>query len=424
MFAICYLSAMAITLAMLITLPQKLHRTALCYGALLFGLLGFMMTPRPTLYVDTIRFFDTLDAARNYLHVSPVQAWDYLMNDQGYSATPVMGVIMYIVAIFRQNGWLTFIAATADIGAGLFLIYQRARISYLRPAMVATCFFFLAMFNFNAGVSGIRSYMACGLAVCITYYYSEKGLRPTAFIMYLPLILIHPFSFIALLLHILSQTIEKHRIIYTILCLVLLCERYLQNILFSLFEKFSSIPLFASLSYKNGQYFGESAYIELSSPFSRIRSICIFVFLLTIIIAATLNKPDINIRYLGFIIMLACFSCGSLQDEVLFSRTNMFLLFSELPLVYSLLQRNYQAVHTWKQVPTGIIGILLGSLIFLTDNLRAGIRFEYIQITWTSLVLTVLIIISAITSLTVDRQKLLMLFYTSYDEEFPDANAE
>lgn len=242
--------------------------------------------------------------------------------------------------------------------------------------------------------------------------------------MYLPLILIHPFSFIALLLHILSQTIEKHRIIYTILCLVLLCERYLQNILFSLFEKFSSIPLFASLSYKSGQYFGESAYIELSSPFSRIRSICIFVFLLTIIIAATLNKPDINIRYLGFIIMLACFSCGSLQDEVLFSRTNMFLLFSELPLVYSLLQRNYQAVHTWKQVPTGIIGILLGSLIFLTDNLRAGIRFEYIQITWTSLVLTVLIIISAITSLTVDRQKLLMLFYTSYDEEFPDANAE
>ncbi|MEK0211192.1 hypothetical protein WM019_03410 [Bifidobacterium mongoliense] len=377
---------MVITLAMLMTLPQKLHRTALCYGALLFGLLGFMMMPRPTLYVDTIRFFDTLDAARSYLHVSPVQAWDYLMNDQGYSATPVMGVIMYIVAIFRQNGWLTFIAATADIGAGFYLIHRQALVKkYSSQALVTAVFFFLSMFNFNAGVSGVRSYMACGLSVCLIYHYAQQGFKPIAAVWYLLLILIHPFASIAPFLYILSTTIKKHKIIYTIFCITLLFQQRFQDTVFRIFGQFSSIPFFASLDFKSTQYFGETAYIESSSVSSRIRDILVFSFLIVIIIESFRHEPVVNLHYTGFLIMLTSFGFGAFSDEQLFTRTTVYLLFAALPFVYSLFTRLFSISNTAKQLPIIAYVIMLDSAICLIDNLRAGVRFQYIQLSWTSL---------------------------------------
>lgn len=394
MFAVVYISAMIITTGLLCLLPKRQVRTALYCGALLFGVVGFMMVPRNSMYVDTIRFFDTLDAARNYLRVGPAQAWDYLMNDQGYASTPVMGIVMYCIAWLRHNGWLTFLAAFADIGAGFYLIYQQSlKGKYNKKALIAACLFFLSVFNFNAGVSGIRSYMVCGLSVCVTYYYSTRGFRPIAAAWYLILILIHPFGAVAPILYVMSLTIKNHRVIFFALCIVLLLQQRFQEAIFQIIGRYSSIPFFGSIAYKSTQYFGDSAYIVSSSIFSRIRDIMVFCFLLLIIVESLRHKPVVNLHYTGFLIMLVSFGAGAFLDEQLFTRNTVYILFGALPFIYSLYCRIYSTEKKSVKIPLVGFAINLGSIICLIDNMRAGIRFEEMQIDWVSLCICIIIMI-------------------------------
>lgn len=406
MFAIIYLFTMAIAMGMLYLLPNRQGRTALCCGTLLFGLVGFMMVPRSSMYVDTVRFFDTLDATRNYLRVSPVQAWDYLMDDQGYSSTPVMGVIMYCVAMLRNNGWLTFLAAMADVGSGFYLIHQQSiKHKFNKKALIIACVFFLSVFNFNAGVSGIRSYMVCGLSVCLTYYYSTRGFRPTGVIWYLVLILIHPFGVVAPVLYALSCTINNHRVIFYVLCVVLLFQRVFQDTVFQIIARYSAIPFFNSLSYKSTQYFGDSAYIVSSSIFSRIRDILVFLFMLVVIIESLRHKPVVNLHYTGFLIMLVSFGFGSFLDEQLFTRMTVYVLFGTLPFVYSLFNRIYSLERKTGNVPIVGYVINLGSMVCLIDNLRAGVKFEEVQISWMSLCILCIVMVLSVIALVIDCER-------------------
>ena len=118
MFAICYMALTFTTIAMLALLPSGKRKTVLVFSAFFFGLIGFMMTPRANMYTDTIRFFDTLDEVRNFAVTGLGDAWRYLMDACGYNSTPVIGAIMFLISLQPENGFLTLLAATVDIGAG------------------------------------------------------------------------------------------------------------------------------------------------------------------------------------------------------------------------------------------------------------------------------------------------------------------
>lgn len=137
MFAICYIALTLTTIAMLALLPSGKRKTVLVFSALFFGLIGFMMTPRANMYTDTVRFFDTLDEVRNFAVTGLGDAWRYLMDTCGYNSTPVIGAIMFLISLQPENGFLTLLAATVDIGAGFYLCFKQSNNGMNKRSLVA-----------------------------------------------------------------------------------------------------------------------------------------------------------------------------------------------------------------------------------------------------------------------------------------------
>lgn len=387
MYAICYLSAMVFTVVLLSLFGRKYGGIALFFASLLFGLIGFCMVPKPDVYVDTIRFFGTLDVTRAMNLWSPQQGWSYVMDDSGYNAVPVMGVIMYLLSLQSQNGWLTFMAASVDVGAGFIILYA---VSKRRgdTALAISALAFLALFNFNAAVSGVRNYMAGSLAMVICYLTSKKSLWYS--LLFVPLILIHPFATIIAFIYIFSIAIIKHKVVFAVLCGGLFLQSFLQKFLFAIFEKLSFIPFFASLSFKSNQYFGEGSYIELASIFSYIRSLLLFA-LYALIVIVCLWGNELS-RYDGVCIMLLSLGAGAIQDQALFSRITGIMLFAVLPMLYNLIvsgmrQLKHSRISLWFFV------VLIAITIVFVDNIRAGISFQNIQISVYSILLLMFIFV-------------------------------
>ena len=372
MFAICYTALTLTTIAMLALLPSGKRKTVLVFSALFFGLIGFMMTPRANMYTDTVRFFDTLDEVRSFAATGLEDAWRYLMDTCGYNSTPVIGAIMFLISLQPENGFLTLLAATVDIGAGFYLCFKQSNNGMNKRSLIAGVICFLCLFNFNAGVSGIRNYMAGFLAICVAYHFSDRFNIPSL-LLYLPLILIHPFAAM------------KHNAVFALCCIPLLLQRYIQESVFSLFSKFSSIPFFASLSFKSTQYFGEGAYIVSASIFSRARDLLLFVFYLFILFCVLKRKTNLSRHYIGLSIMMSCFTAGSLADEQLFSRSVSMLMLMLIPFICELFSKEI----TKEKVSLPIALVCLGTIVIFVDNLRAGVRFQNIVFSWTSIVLIV-----------------------------------
>lgn len=384
MFAICYMALTFATIAMLALLPAGKRKTVLVFSAFFFGLIGFMMTPRASVFVDTVRFFDTLDTTRSFAATGLGDAWHYLMDVCGYNSTPVIGIIIFLISLQPENGFLTLLAATVDIGAGFYLCFKQSNNGMNKRSLIAGVICFLCLFNFNAGVSGIRNYMAGFLAICVAYHFSD-GFNIPSLLLYLPLILIHPFAAMIPLLYIMSATYRKHNVVFALCCIPLLLQHYIQESVFSLFLKFSSIPFFASLSFKSTQYFGEGAYIVSASIFSRARSLLLFVFYLFILFCVLKRKTNLSRHYIGLSIMMSCFTAGSLADEALFSRSVSMLMLMLIPFICELFSKEVRK----ERVSLPIAMVCLGTIAIFVDNLRAGVRFQNIVFSWASLVLIV-----------------------------------
>lgn len=291
---------------------------------------------------------------------------------------------MFLISMQPENGFLTLLAATVDIGAGFYLCFKQSNNGMNKRSLIAGVICFLCLFNFNAGVSGIRNFMAGFLAICVAYHFSDRFNIPSL-LLYLPLILIHPFAAMIPLLYIMSTTYKKHNVVFALCCIPLLLQHYIQESVFSLFSKFSSIPFFASLSFKSTQYFGEGAYIVSASIFSRARDLLLFVFYLFILFCVLKRKTNLSRHYIGLSIMMSCFTAGSLADEQLFSRSVSMLMLMLIPFICELFSKEI----TKEKVSLPIALVCLGTIVIFVDNLRAGVRFQNIVFSWTSIVLIV-----------------------------------
>lgn len=392
MYAIAYVLAMTCMLFLFALFGNRRKGYALLLASLGFGVVGFMMTPNPNLFVDTVRFFETLDTTRMYLDWNPSAGWRYLMDVSGYNATPVMGLIMYALAFLSQNGWLTFLASFLDIGAGLFIIYERSRHGKTLSPVVLAALVFVCLFNFNASVAGVRNTMAVFVSVGIVYYFStvrKRVLLPV--LLCIPLVLIHPFALFVPVFYVLGMSYKKCNALFIVFCIVALLQRRFQDIAFGWLDRFSNIPFFGNLSFKSDQYFGDGAYIGASSAFNTTRSLLMLVLYIAILCAALLVKSTLSHRYLGFSILMACFAVGSFGDATLFSRCSTTMLIVILPALYDLISSllDLGQRYRWSYVLLAMIGVL--SLIVLADNLRAGTRFQLIIPNYTSLCLVICI---------------------------------
>lgn len=386
MFSILYIFNLFITLLFVGTFKRKYIRCILTFSALLFGIIGLVMIPRNGTYIDTVRFFEELNGIRDQSNISLSSGWNYLMGSLGYDSVPVAGVLLWLVSLQSENGLLTFIVATLDILAGYYLVARSLRNESSKLIFCLCVAFFLFMFNFNASVSGVRNVLACSLAMCITYKISvEKKIRITYLFLYLLFILIHPFAIIVPLLYFFSRILCKNHILYYIFCVVLILQHYLQQFIFKLIATWSDIPFFSSVLFKSTQYFGQDAYIEESTSFSRFRTILIAIFLMFIIANYLLRKKTIFCEtYFAYILSFAFFTIGAFSDEILFSRCVSVLLFAILPLIPNIIRDVSDEIKLRIVKPKSVI-IFLVPIICLFDNLRSGLRFQVIVFTWFSI---------------------------------------
>ena len=122
---------------------RRKRLTVLVFSALFFGLIGFMMVPKTTVFVDTVRFFNTLDETRTFAVTDKAEAWHYLMNVRGYNSVPVIGLIIFLISLQPENGWLTFLAATVDVGAGLYICFKQSNNGKNKKTPFQEVFYFL-----------------------------------------------------------------------------------------------------------------------------------------------------------------------------------------------------------------------------------------------------------------------------------------
>lgn len=391
MFAVIYTCVVLFTLLLARAMAPSELRTVCLASALMFGILWLFALPRTGVYVDTVRFFATLDATRESCMRGLAGGWEYLMSS-GYDSTPVIGAILLFIAQLSDNRWLTFFAAFVDYAAAFFLIRQAAISKDAKKSIVFGMLFFMMVFNSNAAVNGVRNNMAGALAVCTAFHYlCKRSKRSDLFVAiacYAVLALIHPFVLLIAGIHLVVHFVYDKRVVVLLFYLVCLFWRGFQSLVINLIGSLSFIPFFSSINFKATQYFGEDAYIFQSTAFSRIRDILLFLFIaFCIIYCLVYSKVGASKRFNCFTIAYISFSAGSLPDEIMFNRCVCILVFVSLPFISSILFNLQQRdlANRW-HASLFFVMVAAAMAIVYVDNMRAGVRFEEISFSFTGLI--------------------------------------
>lgn len=400
MFAVVYIFLMLFTLLFLAAIRSKEAPIVLAGSALLFATCAFCLEPRGGgLYVDMIRFFETLDSARAAFDFGGVKfAWACLADQWNNDSTPVAGLILLLVSATSQNGWINFIAALADVGSAFYLIYKEWDKGASRSVLIISVAFFIMYFNFTSAVSGVRCTLAGSLACCVAYSGLNGGGHKVFYLLvFVPLILIHPFAASIALVYIVASLKLNKRAVFVVAAVVLVMQGFLQTYVFQFFALFPNIPFFASLSFKSTQYFGEGAYIGSDSIFSRFREIAMFVVLLLICASYFLAKKKRGLefsRYDRCVCLYLCFTAGCIMDEQLFARCTSYLLFLVLPVFCGLLgMKLVLGIQRDKNLTLLFLLLIFVGFVRLADNVRAGVRFFLVSPSaYTFLVLVVCLV--------------------------------
>ena len=388
MFALIYTSIVLLTVLFARAMASSELWTVCLTSALLFGVLWLFASPRAGVYVDTVRFFATLDATRQSCSSGLAGGWEYLMS-AGYDSTPVIGAILLFVAQLGDNRWLTFVAAFVDYAAAFFLVRQAVVSAGDRKSAIFGMLFFMLVFNSNAAVNGVRNNMAGALAVCAAYrYLNQRSGLLAAIVCYVVLALIHPFVLLIAAIHLVARYVSSRRVVATVFYLTCLLWRGFQSLIINIIGSLSFIPFFSSIQFKATQYFGEDAYIFQSTAFSRIRDILLFLFIAFCIIYCLLfGKKRISKGFQCFTVAYLSFSAGSLPDEIMFNRCVCILLFVSLPYISMIipdLQLGHRASR-WHYSLSSIL-VVAAMIIIYIDNMRAAVRFEEISLSVSGLI--------------------------------------
>ena len=212
MYAVLYAATTVLSLALLAASSRRNIWTIVLLTSLLFGVVGFCIIPRDGVYIDMIRFFDTLDSARLLGGNGIVDRWQYLMANWNYDGVPVAGIILAFCSMLDNNGWINFLAGFVDVFAGLYLVAKASTRLDSKSALVFGAAFFLVVFNYMSAVSGVRTNMASSIACCLAYRHLVEGRRGAiSYLAYIPLVLIHPFSAIVPAVDISALLSKRHR---------------------------------------------------------------------------------------------------------------------------------------------------------------------------------------------------------------------
>lgn len=395
MFALAYFCATAVSAFFIIATDLRTN-TKVWFCAFLFGLIGLLFIPKIGSNVDALKYFDVLNHLRTIPKGDLFQRWQYLNGTTittttdlmatstiSFSSTPVMGVVMLIMSYF-PNSFLLASVAFIDYFFVLKMMSLFVEKEQLSNREFAFGFIiFCCLFVFSAAVGGIRNNLVGTILgyvyLKLCYSTSSNGFHNFIWVSIISILLslVHPFSLLLYSLMIIAFFFTGHPII-RLFDVLMVSERIFQPALISLFALFGSIPFFASIVAKSGQYLGKDATIHISSTANLVRDLMrLLVFLALFIIIQRLGKHLINHKYNELMILMFCLLIGSIQDQLLFDRILLVLLPLMAPYIIMLCST----------VKTYCVGILTPSkimvylyflafniyaLICLIDNVRAG----------------------------------------------------
>lgn len=406
MFALLYLLVMAISLILLIFIRLN-SNVKIFIIASLFAIFALLVVPKDNGTLDTTKYFHYLDSLRHIRTISGIQgAWQMVNVNKitlaynaslnpapdvlSFGSVPVMGILMITMTYF-PNEFLLSLVTFCDYFFAMKIIHLSVRRNQLPERFFTyTYVIFCCLFLFSSAVTGIRNNLVGTIFIYYALNYSQKqpplwSIQTVVFLLItLALILVHPFTFILLILFIIAIFTYRNKKLSLIADLLILVQGYFRNVIFAILSPLAKFAIFSSILYKKEQYLGSGATIHISSVANYYRDVArLVIMLMILVVVLKLGNKYVSKSYTSFIILLMCFIFGSIQDQLVFDRSILVLLPAMLPFINGFLVLLNELIENERNT-FKTKGMFLLTSFFLTyiliifiDNLRAGTLYYH-----------------------------------------------
>lgn len=386
MYSVFYLLAVAVTLVLLYAFNDERKNLLVVIISVIFGVLCFHMHVNSGKYIDTIRFYKTLDEIRNVsYHSGELYSLKYLLTNTEYSAVPLSGIYIWLISLMKNNAWLNFWTGFIIVFCTLksiLLAYKKNNNS--TKALFLTSLFYFSVFNLFSAVAGVRQNISFSIFTLLVYNFCslKKLTRKDVLKVFIYCILLSLFhsSMIIYSIIFIGVLILKTEFGLWGLNFILLSSSFyqvpLQNMLASI-----NIPIFQSLAFKGSQYFGDNAYINAISAFSDFRNMLRLAMLSLVCFLKKINFINKD-KYFYFLVSLYFLAIGSVRESILFGRTSLLILYISLPIMVEFLSLDRFIVKNKMLIfllEVSIVVLLFYSGISLVDNMRAATTFVHLK---------------------------------------------
>lgn len=397
MFIILYVLAVIVSFTIIAFLNINSRGKVWIVG-ILMGIFGFLLVPSISSQIDALPYLYSLNAIRSTLHIKGVAAaWNMLQIGHGtsnlpevagvfhpmtFQATPVMGILMFLFAFLPNPFFLGFIAFIDYFFALkiIELVVRRGHLSDLEFAV--TYLIFMMLFVYTNAVGGVRNNLVGVVYGYAFLSYLDSKPQVISFatlrllVMAILLALIHPFTMVIFTFSILDMILKRVWEL-RLTDILLLIQRTFQQSFFSLIKPFSAIPFVGSILTKSNQYVGDNITLFISSRANWIRDFArLFALLLILFLVCKYSHHIVDHKFTEFMIMLMCFTIGSIHDQVVFERCLLVMLPLMLPYIAYVPSLIWNGLSSLSNIDFVKVMMLLTLMIYVMtcfiDNLRAG----------------------------------------------------
>lgn len=389
MFALAYVCISGVSLTILRLNNIKPRRKSLLI-ATFFAIFAFFIVPTTIgNNLDMVRYFNDLNVFRSYRELSGIKntlsfMYSYPIGgsvgvggsgQSTYGGIPGTLLLMFVLSYLPNNLLLSFVAFIVIYCSIRLMGSVSKQYNNSQKMLVVTGFLFFALLPFMRVLSGFRTFIvAAAFSYCVWSNLVYKQKKIVFGIVYLFLILIHPFIALPILFLVLTTFFFNNKVLIRCLDVIMLCSHLFQNIFVNILSKLTFIPFFSSVLIKNNQYVNTNAF----STNDLVRNL-IQLFIVVTIFICTLLWSHTNKKYNEFMILLLSFTLGSLYSPVIFGRYVTLLLFTFIPYLCLMSVWEYPTSREARVAQTlVIIFVFIISLLILIDNLRAGL--VYVQL--------------------------------------------
>lgn len=311
--------------------------------SLVFAILAFIYVPNNRM--DLYRHYNMLEMCRQY-------GFDYIINSNDYKNLPIAAIYMYVISMFKLNGFLPFITAYIVYKLSLNLVYYSGiRYNISRKSMLLTAYFFIGTSNYMGIISGIRNPLAITIFIYLLYWeIIERRYVKFCWIGYILVCFVHLSVFILLFFRILLLVYNRYSK-FLIKILIFGWSLFLPSIL-KIANYFNNIPIVNYIISKVNSYDIREANAVADVKvytivYSTLLITCIFIAFTYYKKYRKSEKNKQIVKYFNMFIIFSLFVIGSISQYHLFVRMNRALALMSIPILNYINGDNVKIGYKW-----------------------------------------------------------------------------